>query len=170
HDVVQDAHALEQRQVLEGAGDAHFRHLPALHVAEGATAEADAALLRLVHAVDAIEHRALAGAVGADDGAHLVLAHVEGDVGERLHAAEGERDVFHVEDDVAQAPAGAGGGGRRRDAGVVGIAHDLHAAAFTGVKVRASMIRSVALTLPVRPSSNFTCVAMYCSLRPSYSA
>ena len=57
--------------------------------------------LRCVHAVDAVEHAALAGAVGADDGAHLVLAHVEADVGERLHAAEAQADVAHVEDDVA---------------------------------------------------------------------
>ena len=41
-----------------------------------------------------VEHRALAGAVRADDGADLVLAHVEADVGQRLHAAEGERDVL----------------------------------------------------------------------------
>ena len=111
HDVVQHAHALEQRQVLEGAGDAHLRHLPALHVREGLAAEGDAALLRLVDAVDAVEHRALAGAVGADDGAHLVLAHVERDVGEGLHAAEGERDVAHVQDHLADAPARPGGSG-----------------------------------------------------------
>ena len=34
----------------------------------------------------------------------------------------------------------------------------------------ASMIFSVALTLPVRPSSNFTWVSMYCSVLPPYSA
>jgi hypothetical protein len=33
-----------------------------------------------VDAVDAVEHRALAGAVGADDGADLVLAHVEAEM------------------------------------------------------------------------------------------
>jgi len=35
---------------------------------------------------------------------------------------------------------------------------DAHAAAFTGVNVLASEILSVALTLPVRPSSNCTTV------------
>jgi hypothetical protein len=35
--------------------------------------------------------RALAGAVGADDGADLVLAHIEADVGQRLDAAEAQR-------------------------------------------------------------------------------
>ena len=42
-------------------------------------------------------------------------------------------------------------------------------AAATG-KVFASAMRSVALMLPVRPSSNFTPVSMNCSLRPSYIA
>ena len=90
HDVVEHAHALEQRQALEGARDAHLGHLVRVHVLEGLAAEGDRALLRLVDAVDAVEHRALAGAVGADDGAHLVLAHVEADVGQRLHAAEAQ--------------------------------------------------------------------------------
>jgi hypothetical protein len=43
------------------------------------------------------------------------------------------------------------------------VGHHVHAAAFTGANVRASAIFSVALTLPVRPSSNFTWVSMYCS-------
>ena len=61
-------------------------------------AKRDRALLRVVHAVDHVEHRALAGAVGPDDGADLVLAHVEAHVGQRLHAAEGERDVVELQD------------------------------------------------------------------------
>ena len=34
HDVVEHAHALEQRQVLEGARDAHLGHLVRVHVRE----------------------------------------------------------------------------------------------------------------------------------------
>src|SRR6185437_13515483 len=45
-----------------------------------------------------------------------------------------------------------------------------HAAAFTGANVLVSTIRSVALTLPLRPSSNFTCVSTNCSVLPLYSA
>src|SRR5262245_57868418 len=63
HQVVDHVHALEQGQVLERARDAHLGHLARVHVAEGAAAEADRALLRLVDAVDAVEHRALARAV-----------------------------------------------------------------------------------------------------------
>ena len=93
HDVVEHAHALEQRQALEGARDAHLGDLARVHVREGPAAQADRALLRLVDAVDAVEHRALAGAVRADDRADLVLADVEADVGERLDAAEAQADV-----------------------------------------------------------------------------
>ncbi|MCY1309889.1 hypothetical protein D9M70_600300 [compost metagenome] len=67
---------------------------------EGLAAEVDRTFLRLVHAVDAVEHGALARAVGADDGAHLVFLHVEGDVGQRLHAAKAQADVLHVQNDV----------------------------------------------------------------------
>ena len=80
HDVVQHAHAFEQGQVLEGAGHAHDRHLVAVHVAESLAAKRDAALLRCVDAVDAIEHRAFARAIGADDGADFMLAHIKADV------------------------------------------------------------------------------------------
>jgi uncharacterized repeat protein (TIGR01451 family) len=45
-----------------------------------------------------------------------------------------------------------------------------HAASFTGATVFASDILRVALTLPERPSSNFTVVSMYCSVLPPYSA
>ena len=41
HEVVEHAHALEQRQVLERARDAHLGHLARVHVAEGAAAEGD---------------------------------------------------------------------------------------------------------------------------------
>ena len=101
HDVVDHAHALEQRQVLEGAPDAHLGHLAAVHVVKRLAPEGDGAFGRRVHPVDAVEHGALAGAVGADDGADLVLFDVEGDVGQRLHATEPEADVLDVEDDVA---------------------------------------------------------------------
>src|SRR5574343_1095916 len=100
HDVVDHAHALEERQVLEGARHPHLGHLAAVHVAEGLAPEGDLALLRRVDAVDAVEHRALAGAVGADDRADLVRAHVEADVGQRLDATEAQADVLDVEDDV----------------------------------------------------------------------
>ncbi len=164
HEVVDHAHALEEGQVLEGARDAHLGHLAAVHVPEGAAAKADRALLGLVHPVDAVEHGALARAVGPDDGAHLVLAHVKADVGQRLDAAKAQADVLDVEDDVADLLLCHG------RVWVVRARAAAQAAALTGVKVLASLSLSVALTEPVRPSSNFTCVWMYCSALPPYSA
>jgi hypothetical protein len=105
HDVVEHAHALEQRQVLEGTRDAGLGHLARVHVLEGLAAQRDRAFLRRVDAVDAVQHRALAGAVRADDGAHLVLAHVEADVGQRLHAAEAQADVPHIENHLRGVPS-----------------------------------------------------------------
>jgi len=55
-----------------GAG----RHVR-LHLLTLGTAVEDLAILRVVNTVDHVEHRALAGTVGADDGAHFVLADVE---------------------------------------------------------------------------------------------
>jgi len=131
HDVVEHRHALEERDVLEGARDAERGRLVRMHVAELAAAKADGAGLRVVHAVHHVEHRALAGAVGADDGAHFVLAHIERNTVERSYAAEGERHAFHGQQHVAQAARRAAAGG----------------------KVLASAMRRSAEILPVRPSS-----------------
>ena len=90
HDVVDHAHAFEQRQILERASNAHLRHLAAVHVVEGLAPKGDRALGGGVHTIDAVEHGALARAVGSDDGANFMLAHIEADVGERLDAAEAQ--------------------------------------------------------------------------------
>jgi len=116
----------------------------------------DPAFLRVIDAVDDVQHRALAGAVGADDRADLVLAHVEADVGERLHAAEAQRDVLQVQDHVAEAAARIRGGSR---GGGVDVGH-VHSSSpqaarwpACGAKVFASSMRRSAETLPTRPSS-----------------
>ena len=90
HDVVEHRHALEQRDVLERAGDAEAGGVRRRHVRQALAAKGDAAFLRHVDAVDDVEHRALAGAVRTDDGADLVLEHVEGNVRQRLHPAKAQ--------------------------------------------------------------------------------
>ena len=67
HQVVEHAHALEQGDVLEGARDALGRGLVRVHVVALLAEEGDGAFLRVVDAVDDVQHRALAGAVRADD-------------------------------------------------------------------------------------------------------
>ena len=94
-------HALEQGDVLERAGDAAPRRLPWLHPGAALALEGDRALGRVIEAVDAVQHRGLAGAVRTDDGADLALEDVERDIAQRLHAAEGERHVLDREDRVA---------------------------------------------------------------------
>ncbi len=59
-----------------------------IHVAPGFAAIDDFPLLWPVHTVDHIQHRTFAGTIGADDGADFVLPHVEGNLGQRTHAAE----------------------------------------------------------------------------------
>ena len=46
--------------------------------------------------IDAVEHGAFAGAVGANDGANFVFFHIERNVGERFHATKSEADVLDV--------------------------------------------------------------------------
>src|SRR3954452_10935082 len=74
HDIVERAHTAEQRYILEGTRDAAMRRLVRTHFRTRLALESDAALLRLVEAIDDVEHRRLAGAIRSDDGANLTLA------------------------------------------------------------------------------------------------
>src|SRR5262249_20167232 len=58
---------------------------------------------RLVEAGDAVEHRGLAGAIGANDGGDLARAGAERDVVDRQQAAEAHRQMldFDQRHDVA---------------------------------------------------------------------
>src|SRR5205085_7049801 len=89
------------RDILEGARDAAAGRVVRLHLAPRLALEGDAAMLRLVEAVDDVEHGGLAGAVRADDGADFALLDVERHVADRAHAAERQRHVFNREDDLA---------------------------------------------------------------------
>ena len=73
------------------------------HPPPGLALEDDDALLRMIEAVDDVEHRGLAGAVGADDRQHLAGADLEADLAQRLDAAEGEADRLRFEDRLADA-------------------------------------------------------------------
>src|SRR6056297_2535753 len=139
HHVVEHAHPLEKRDVLEGARDALPRDLVGLHVGALLALVPDLALLRVVEAADDVEHRRLAGAVGADDRADLTLADVEADVLDRHHAAEAQRYVLHLHHHPADRAAVLGGEALRR--------HLVHSAAAFAVSMgttAASRISSVA--------------------------
>ncbi len=88
HDVVEHAHVLEQRQVLEGAADAEPG--PGVGIERGDVLPAieQLAFGRPVAARNAIDDRGLAGAVGADDREQLAVVDAKTDIGERTNATE----------------------------------------------------------------------------------
>ena len=126
------------------------------HVREGLAAEGDRALLRLVDAVDAVEHRALAGAVRADDRADLVLADVEADVGQRLARRRSARLMSSTSRMTSpmRVPASRASGARLRRRGSRRTP-SAHAAATARSRPRRDARGR--RDAPVRPSSNFTC-------------
>src|SRR6185503_5805379 len=105
----------------------------------------------VVDAVDDVQHRALACAIGADDRAHFVLAHVERDVGQCFHSAERERHALDREHGLAdRMPA----------------VHAALRAAAAGKVFASRTLRSAEID-PVRPSSYFTCASTCTLLLPS---
>src|SRR5262245_45292875 len=100
HDVVERRHTPEESDVLERPGDALTGGEIGSHVVAPLALERDSAFLRVIEAVDNVEHRGLAGAVGTDDGADLALADVEGNIAQGTHAAKGKRHVLDSEQDI----------------------------------------------------------------------
>src|ERR1700694_655519 len=97
-----------------------------------------------------------AAAVRPDDGADLAFADVEGNVGERLHAAEGKRDILGREQDFA----GRDLGRRTLHAAFPSGGADAATGAISRILMRAAIV-------PLRPSSKVTSVLMSTSLEPS---
>src|SRR4051812_46965505 len=89
-EVVEHRHALEERDVLEGARDAEAGARGGSQPGDVPPLEAHLPLRRPVDAADAIDEARLAGAVRTDDGDELSRADVEADFGKRVHAAEAE--------------------------------------------------------------------------------
>ena len=121
------------------------------HAACGRALAGDRALLRVVEAVDHVEHRGLAGAVGADDGADLAAWRMSKLMSlERLHAAERAAMMPSTLEQHVAEPAVP-----LRPALVMLAAHHrARAAAMTVCGV--SRIATSASTTPVRPSSKVT--------------
>ena len=118
--------------------------------------ERDAALLRMIEAVDDVEHRGLAGAVRADDGADFAFADVEGDVADRFHAAERQRHVLDRQQHVAD-----------RDVGAAAAPSCRLLQRLARHRRLMSRIFDARHDVPLRPSSKVTSVAMSASFEPS---
>ena len=97
HDVLQHGQPVEQRHVLERAGDAQVGDQMPRRRQNRYALEPDFALARLIQAAEAIEQRGLAGAIGADQSEDLSLLDIEGYVVEGNHAAKADRHATHVQ-------------------------------------------------------------------------
>src|ERR1700733_13170470 len=97
HDVVEHAHMVEQREVLEGAADAEAWSRVGIERGDILSAVKQLAFGRPVAARDAVDDRGLAGAIGADDREQFAGFDAKTDIGERAHAAKAERYPAHLQ-------------------------------------------------------------------------
>jgi hypothetical protein len=87
-EVVEDRHPLEERDVLEGPGDAELGPVGGRELGDVGPVELDVAPLRTVDAGDAVEEAGLSGAVGSDDRVQRTASNLEAHVGEGGHPPE----------------------------------------------------------------------------------
>ncbi len=101
-EVVPNRVVLEHGRLLELAADAELGDRCLVEAAEvDGTIEIDVALVGACLAGDHVHHRRLAGAVGADDGAHLAGLDHQRQLVQRPEAVEGNGDAVEVEKRVA---------------------------------------------------------------------
>ena len=91
---------LEQFRILERTGDAEGGDPMRGHVGDVRALEGHGARLGVVETADEVEHRGLAGTVGADDAEHLAGADAEGHVANGLDPTEADRQAAGLEQHV----------------------------------------------------------------------
>ncbi|MNO96179.1 hypothetical protein D3C76_878420 [compost metagenome] len=101
-EVVDHAHFLEQRVVLERSAYAPARSAQRIDALERLLLEHDRTGIEAVHAVEHIEQRTLARPVGADQRADLATAHIERQVVDRLDAFEGQGNTADLQDGIGR--------------------------------------------------------------------
>ena len=104
HQVVQHRGIGVERDILESAGDAQRRAFVGRHARDVDAFKADAAGLRRIKAVDAVDEAGFSRAVGSDDGEDLASLDLEVDALQRLDAAKTQRDVIDMQLDRHAAP------------------------------------------------------------------
>lgn len=95
--VVEHAHALEQRDVLEGASDAVACRCMWVHHPTLLPGKTNTPLLRPVDAIDDVQQRALARAIGPDQRTDLAFGDAEADVADGLHTLERKADALQFQ-------------------------------------------------------------------------
>ena len=116
-DVLQHGHVGHQLDVLEGARDAELHHLLRRSVVDLVAEHRDGAAGRGQHAGDQVEGRALAGAVGPDQGHDLAGMDLERDVVDGDHAAELLARVLDLQQHGGRCRRAHAGGKRQRGIG-----------------------------------------------------
>ena len=96
--VLLDGELLEQADVLEGSGDAGTHDLIGLFAVHPGSVQPELAFGGLVHAGQQVEHRGLAGAVGADQANEFALVDGHVEVGHGFQTTEGDAEMFGFED------------------------------------------------------------------------
>ena len=105
-EIVPDRVELEDRRLLEFSADAEPGDLRLVVAGEVDVAlEIDIALVGPRLAGDDVHHRRLAGAVRADDRAHLARVDDEREPVQRLEAVEGDGDVVEIEEAARLPPS-----------------------------------------------------------------
>ena len=103
HKVLENRHAGKQPDVLKGPGNmGALRNAEIIHPLEQKFITAimlqdDAAFGRLVEAGDAVEHRGLAGTVGADQRRDIIALGLEREIADGCQSAKTHRQVFDPE-------------------------------------------------------------------------
>ena len=95
HDVIQNAHAFEKRNILEGPRDALAGDFKGFHFRPAGAFVPDLPFLGMVKARNNIEHRGFPSAIGSDNRANFSLAHIKGNILDRHHPAKPQGDILH---------------------------------------------------------------------------
>ena len=96
HHVLEQRHAGEQRQVLEGAGDAVAGDAVRRHAEQVVALEEHPALGRLIDPADDVEHRRLARAVRTDEATDLAFVDGEAEAVECCDPPESHRHALCI--------------------------------------------------------------------------
>ena len=107
-DIVQNGHAFEESDVLEGARDPQLGALMRLQGGDVAPVEEDLSVAGRVDAADAIEDAGLASTVGANDGEKITGMHLKADAGKGGHATKAQVQIVQPQQlhDGAPPPLG----------------------------------------------------------------
>src|SRR5229473_777426 len=108
-EILQDAHVGEDLAALRHLAESQIADHMRRRSRDIAILEADRAARGLLHAEDGADERALAGAVGADDGDDLARGDVERDAVERLGVAVEEVELAHRQHGTQPLPVAAVG-------------------------------------------------------------